>query len=210
MARSIKDLKVLDNSPLGKNFNRLVDEVERRTVHVVDPLYLTETGSATIVQIKRTAAPGGGGSTPPAPDYCPFDIDLTPQALPSTDYDLTIRPGTVNSEVPADILDVITYDPTTTVFAKIVCTTDGKSVTSSAMVVNSTPPAINVANPSEGTATLEICVGVVSAGVTTKTVGWCGSINVTLEEVFLEDKVSPAVGESPYIRWYKWKITAEE
>lgn len=209
MARSIKDLKVFDNSTLARKFNALVDEVERRTVNVVSPLYLTETGSATVIQMQRQRG-GGGGSSTPAPDYCPFDLVLTPQVLPSTDFDLAVLPGTVNSQVPADLLNVITYDPTTTVFVKIHCLTDGKSVTSSTMVIDASAPSINLSNESEGSASFDICVAVIVAGTVTKVLGWCGSITVSLEEDFIVDKVSPSVGESPYTRWYRWDIRAQE
>jgi hypothetical protein len=164
------------------------------------------TGGTYVAHVQSRGGSSIGGSS--TPSSCPFDITLTPQAGPSTHFDLTIAAGTVNSEVPASILSVVDYDPATTIFVKAHCLTDGKSVTSSSIVVDTSAPAINVANASSGTSTLDICIAVVSGGVVQKTLGWCGSITVTLEEVFLEDKVSPSIGESPYIRWYQWSIIA--
>lgn len=157
-----------------------------------------------------TNRPGHGNGAAAETD-CPFDVTITAQEDPSTLYDIAIRPGTVNSQVPAGLVAGLTaYDPADATYVKIKCQTDGKGVTSSTLEIDTTPPAIIEATASTGSAEFDILIAVLSGGVAYKTLGWCGSIRATLEQVFLEDKASPAVGESPYTRWYKWKIEAEE
>jgi hypothetical protein len=158
----------------------------------------------TTLEVKPST--GGGSSEPAEDEVCPFDITLTPNG---GDFDLNITPGTVNSLLPTDILTTHTYTTGSTVFVKIACTTDGKSVSSAAIEIDGTPPDANVATESEGSGTLDICVAVVADGVVTKTQGFCGSYRVTLEQVFLEDKASPSIGESLYKRWYQWRVEAE-
>jgi hypothetical protein len=158
----------------------------------------------TILEVKPST--GGGTSEAAEDEICPFEITLTPNG---GDFDLNIAPGTVNSLLPTDILTTHTYTTGSTVFVKIACTTDGKSVSSAAIEIDGTQPDANVATASEGSATLDICVAVIADGVITRTWNPCSSIRVTLEQVFLEDKPSPSIGESLYIRWYQWRVEAE-
>jgi hypothetical protein len=208
MARSIKDLKLWDNSILARKWNQLVDEVERRTVSVGAGLQLTETGSATIVSVLKKRSGGTAGAAVDV-DTCPFDITLTPQASPSTHYDVTLLAGTVNGMVPSGMMSAFDYDPATTAYVKINCGTNGKTVSSATMVVDTSAPTYIQANASGGQSTFDITIAVIKApGTVMKTLGWCGSVQVTLQEVFLADKVSPAIGEAPYTRWYQWILAA--
>lgn len=166
----------------------------------------TLSSGTTFFPAKKSRSVSGGTSEP---DVCPFDITITEQADPSTDYDLTIRPGTLNGMLPSGILTPVTYTNGSTVYVKVNCLSDGKSVTSCSIEIDATDPIANVAQASSGLTEFDVLIGAVINNTVYKTIGWCGSIQARLEQVFLEDKVSPAVGSSPYTRWYQWLIEAE-
>lgn len=208
MSRSVKKLRLNDNSGFASKWNDLLEEIERRTLRVVTPLFIKEDNAGTTLSLReiwRHATGGGGGETGP----CPFEVTIEKNPDPDPDYSLYIRPGTINSLVPSGILTARTYTAGSLVYVKAGCTTDGKSVTGATITVDGTAPAANVANAGAGAGTLDICLAVVSSNTVYKTLGWCGSIRVVLAQVFLEDKASPAIGESLYNRWYRWNVGAE-
>lgn len=203
MARSIKDLKIWESSLFARKWNALVDEIERRTLHVVAPLYLDETISGTVLAWKRQRGGGGSGGTPTPATPCPFDMTLT---LNGSDYDLTFYPGTINQYIPSNLLTTFTYTAGSTVFVKIHCTTNGKAVTGASIVVNGTPASPLSIDANAGSSSFDIIIGVIINNVAYKTIA-CGNISVILQQQFTEDKPSPSVGVSPYIRWYQWVIS---
>lgn len=157
---------------------------------------------------KRLFLPSRGvGSSAPS-DACPFDITVSPNG---SNFDVSLRPGTVNQMIPSNLFTPITVSGVASSFVKLHCTTNGTGVTGVTVTADATPSSPIIPTPSVGSTTFDILIGVILPGGTSiKTLGYCASIRATLSQVFTQDKSDPpAPGISPYIRWYTWITEAD-
>jgi len=86
MAFSYLSLRVVENSDFARTWNKLLTELERRTIRVTSPLLLQEgiTGGSMISIIRGSLGGIGGGSTPE-----------TLTAFAVSDLSIKVRAGTV-------------------------------------------------------------------------------------------------------------------
>lgn len=136
----------------------------------------------------------------------PFEVSITADGL---NYDVTIWPGTVNQYIPSNLFDPLVYDPTTTQYVKLNCTTNTREVTDVEVVMDMTAPAILTVDADAGSSSFDILLAVLAAGTppTVYQIWDPSNITALLKQQFLGDKASPQTpGTSPYNRWYVWDI----
>ena len=197
-----------ESGGLNVHWGRQVVRYLRSITPVSSPniLYQT-TPNGTSATLNASSPPGSSAAA--ASTAKAFDITVTSQALPSVDFDINVRAGTLNSYVPDSLLTPVTYVTGTTIYVKIRALTNGKAVTSASLVCNTTAPAVMQTLSGSGPTAFDVLIGVVfSSSNVVKTWGG-GNIAAALSQQFLEDKASPTAGQSIYNRWYTWTISVQ-
>ncbi len=198
MARSVKNLKLFENTAFSRKWNELLEEIERRTLNVVSPLYMSETAAGSMLSVIRQRGGGGGGA---AAAVEPFTIFLTPQLTPPN-FDITLQPGKLNQAVPSNMFTSAVYVPATTVFIYLTVTTNGKSVTGVTLTSSpGAPPAMTVTANAAPTV-FYFLIGIVANSTIYQI--WTGNIQANVTVVITEGQAVPVPGTSPFIFWYTW------
>ncbi len=185
---------------LASWLNRLREEVISSEIKSSPGIKVNRGTQSTTLAIESSI---GGSSTPVVTGPFPYDMTLTATTPP--DYLLTFYPGKINEYIPSNLLSSFLVSPATTYFVKLACVTDGKQLTSGSIVVDGTPASPLTVDLGAGATAIDITIGVVIDLVAIKIIS-NGNILATLQQEFLEDKVSPSVGLSPYDRWYIWNV----
>ncbi len=155
----------------------------------------------TLPRSQPASAPGGGGGSGPFP----FDVDLV-GAAPGTS-DASIRPGTINGIVPADILDVTNLDDTLVYYLVLSVTVADGAITGATIAFTTTAPDPVPTALGEPPLAFDYVIGLVVLGEWFRTIG-NGSLFAAPEEAFRVDKTAPAPGTLPYEIWYTWALEA--
>ena len=201
MGRSTRNLRTSDASAFGRKWNELLEEIDRRPVTVVAPLYLSEGASGTTLYVRRQKPGESAAETCDA-----FKINLTEVADPA--YTMLLTPGAINQAVPSNILTPIAYNSTTDRYVKLKVTTDGFALTGVTVALESTPTDPISTTVNAAPTSFDILIGVISQGVITQVWTDCNML-ATLTLALVESKTIPEPGTSPYNFYYTWVVTGD-
>lgn len=148
--------------------------------------------------------PSGGVAGGVATGPFPFDVSFGPGSDGSHSA-ATIRPGTVNGLVPANILVIADLENSTDYYLVISATVAAGEITGCTIAFTTTAPGAIVPTLGEPPLTWDYVVGMVIDATWFRTIG-NGSLFATPEEVFRVSKVAPAPGTLPYDIYYTWSI----
>jgi hypothetical protein len=189
-------LKVYDRTITKADFNKLVDIVQSITLNSgVNYRIKRTTGGTTLV-----ASGSNAGIT-----ACPFDVTTAPATGGSGNMVATVRAGTINNLLPSNIFSSFPFNSSQVIQVKAHVLTDGQAVTSSTLVVDDTPPAVQEPTPFALPTTVDVLLSVIFNGVVYRVVA-CGSIQLTGVQQFITNPSTPASpGTLNYIPYYIWQ-----
>lgn len=152
-----------------------------------------------------------GGKAEADAKHFPFEIFL--HHSDTQGYYVTVRPGSVTSILPANILDIIYINGQQTSFIKLQCQTNGRLPTY--VWVFDDPNSIdnnNATFENIAPSTFEIILGMIvpQTGGSPKVYQIVYNNLMALPDIAFLASIDGAVepGREPYTRWWVWKITS--
>lgn len=144
---------------------------------------------------------GAGGAV----ESCPFTPSLSAVEGDPTSLKITFSPGTLRFMPPTNMLDEFTISKTGTYYAKVVGSSDGQSITSAELEVDTDAPEAQVPTPFALPASVDVLLYIFRDGVPFRCIG-CGSVGLNSREQFRTDKDPPAEpGELSFTPYYAWE-----
>jgi len=190
------NLKSFDGRLTEQKFNRLVDAMQSLVINQGLNYTVARTPVGTTLGIANSSTK----------TTCPFTIIL--KAIPDDDANVTVNvsPGTVNQYIATNAFDDFTISKTGLYYVKAGIETDGQSVSSVTLYVDTDEADQQTPAPFALPSSFDIVLGVISDGKPFRAIG-CGSIILSGYEQFRTDKDEPAEpGELTYTPYYVWKV----
>lgn len=163
-------------------------------------LFAWPTPSGVLIEIDPTVV-----STAVTPTKYQWDVEMTPVGDPITSYDFEVWPGLIAGFLPSNMFSSFSVPASGTRYLVATCATDGRTVSSSTLAVETSPPTFATPQVSAAAAELKFTIGVFVDGVYFNV--WKKNVAVNTREVLREDKSSPGPLELPYISWWGWTVS---
>lgn len=184
--------------------NRILAEIKRNRPVVAAPLSARVTGDGTHISIKQ---PPGGGSTPTTH---PFQITSTidPESDPEDpSYLVTVRPGTINSLLPTNLLDgeelnQFALAGDTLKYVVLSCTAASNVLTSCELSLDSSAPTGQTPLAFALPSTYKVLLGIVYNGTVHQIVNT--NLSVSAKQAYITDKTNAVPGSLPYNLFLIW------
>jgi len=184
--------------------NTILQEIRRNKPKGERGITVRQDGTGTYIGL-AASLPRGGGTTI-APTTHPFQINSTKDEV-GDDYTVTVRPGTINSLLPTNLMDgnelngfALTAD--TLKYVVLTATAASNALTSCSLSLDSSAPGTQTplafALPSE----YKVLLGIVYNATVHQVVNT--NLSVSGKQAYITDKTNPPPGALPYDVFLQW------
>lgn len=180
--------------------NRILAEIKRNRPVVAAPLSARVTGDGTHISIK--SPPGGSSTTTRQPWDLIARVD--PEADPEDEnppHKLRVAPGLFNNLLAPEWNDEWDAPYNSVSYAKIEVNTDGQTINSIKIVINTTAPVVHKPLQDGLETKIDILFGLFFKGSVFNTL--TGHIVWNPKLWFVTSKQNAPVGQPPYDFWWK-------
>ena len=147
-----------------------------------------------------TAAAAGA---PAAPETFPWDLTLTEAS--STQWHLSVRPGTLNGIVPGNMFTVATIPKDTLYYVFLSVDSSQGQVTTVSLSANTAHPQFPLSTPDVPPGNFKHVIGMVTSDNATHNIAKSNLV-ATPVQAFVTDKANPGPNELPYRIHYSWEV----
>lgn len=192
--------KVKRGDPITADFaNSLIDSIKECQIQAFVGGSFKRGTDGTTLTIQPSSKKGQAGVSD-AP--CPFTVTIA--SISAGQMNLNISAGLVNGTLPSNILETVSSATSGLRYVVVECETDGRSIVSSGIVVDSSPPTPQVSTPDTAPETFKVLIAVVSGGETIYRTIPCDNITARIAPSIQESSVTYTAGNRNYTQYYNW------